>query len=137
MLIHLVALLLPSCFLMHWPITAQTYYPPYQLGQLLSSRISYGYPGPRAQNLQQTSAPVLNLPTPELNSSLQIQESPQNLLSNDPPFINILRLHILPSSPHAFTSLPTHLLPYPLIINFLSLYIHCFTLSHVRKYLKN
>jgi hypothetical protein len=114
-----VAFLLPDAL----TNTAQTYYPPCQLGQLPSSRISYGYPGPRAQNPQQTGAPELILPTPELTPLSPIQESPQkksiNLPSN-PPLPKPPPLHILPSPPLAFTSLSTHLLPYPLIINILS-----------------
>jgi hypothetical protein len=40
--------------------SAQTVFTPCQLGQLPSSKIPYGYPGPHAQNPQQTDAPCTN-----------------------------------------------------------------------------
>jgi hypothetical protein len=123
MLIRLAALLLPS-FLLLDALTniSQTYYPPCQLGQLPSSRISYGYPGPRAQNLQQTGActdPIrLQNSTPLCKSKRAPKINPQSPVESSP--------RKPPSPPYSsFTDFPLIYFPtypfinlsYPFVVN--------------------
>ena len=115
MLIHLVALLLPSCFVVAFLLpdaltnTAQTYYPPCQLGKLPSSKISMDIlaPVPKTssnpvpQLIKNATARTLLLPA----NLTVLPESILRLLSNV-PHVNLPSSLIPPSLPHAFTPLP-------------------------------
>ena len=124
MLIRLAALLLPSFLLLDaLTNTAQTYYPPCQLGQLPSSRILYGYPGPCAQNLQQTSAstdPIRPQNSTRLSANLG---EPQNQwiypLPNHPLLPNLLRSYcpFTDFPPIYFPTYPFITLSYPFVVN--------------------
>ena len=78
-LVLLTFLLLPCPTLIHGTTLPKTEFPPCQLGQIPSSRIPYGYPGPRAQNPQQTGAPYTNPSRLQnLNSLAQFKKTLQN-----------------------------------------------------------
>ena len=129
----MLTLRLSCCSLLNCVKHCPNLVPPCQLGQLPNSRISYGYPGPRAQNPQQTGAPCTN-PSRLQNSKTPLHNPREPSKIKIPRRIIPAFVNLLPSYP-SFTTLSPHLLPYLHIVNAPYPIIYYFILSYLLSYL--